>query len=346
MFNQQIVNDKDIDICRKERLEIYNRLRNLAEGMSCTFLNFNDLMYNQYLINNCNDRIISALLSDLIPPQIFWKELDIKCQLQGKKIWFVTDNLIEQPQHSFKNIYLLSFPKLMGTISQNNIFKVTPKFKRLYNCFIHRCESVRQSWFYFLWLEGLLEKGYVSYLLFQLESYSKLKGVDLFDFIHYNNGLDNLEKFRKAHRELRSKVPYTNFQESFDLTHYINDSKYSVVLETYANNDDRSQWCFTEKILRSLQFPTISLIFSQKHSMKILEDLGFAIDDINKNWDGCDWIDRQRQILEVLKTDSVEYNPVLKKEQAYHNQDLLSSWKKEYHLDDFFDPLIESIKLS
>lgn len=345
MSNQHEINSVDQYIWRDERQQIYARLKEISRLLCCDFLDSDRL--DKSILDTKNDRVISSLLFDQIPQLDFWNELDKVCHTHGKKIWFVTDNLIDKTKFTFENIRILSFPQLLGmTARTDNQPDVPSSPRRLYNCFMQRCESVRQSWFYFLWLERLLDKGYVSYLLFQLEDYSNSTGVDLFDFIHYNKGLDQLKKFQDAHQALRSQVPYRNFEENFDLITYINDSKYSVILETYAINDDQYQWCFTEKALRSLQSNTINLIFAQKHSTKCLASLGLEVDPINQRWDGDDWVIRQRKILEILKTDGVPFDAKSQKDRCAHNRSLFHSWKKEYQRSDFFDSLVEEIKSS
>lgn len=346
MVNQPEINSKDQYIWRDERQNIYSRLKTIARDLSCSFVDFSGSCNYQDSVQNAhNDRIISSLLFDQIPTAGEWHDLDLICHKRGKKIWFVTDNIVEHEKFSFDNIKILSYPKLLGMTARNDVI-IDPNSAptRLYNCFVQRCESVRQSWFYFLWLEELLDQGYVSYLLYQLEDYSKLTGVDLFDFIHYNKGLDQLEKFKTAYQALRSQVPYRNFSENFNLITYINDSKYSVILETYAIHDDYFQWCFTEKVLRSLQSNTINLLFAQKHSVKKLQELGLEIDEINQRWDHDDWVHRQRKILDALKNDMVIFDGQEQKNRCNHNRALLQSWKHNYQKSNFFDSLVEDIK--
>lgn len=346
--NQPEINSIDQYDWRDERSKIYHRLRLIAKPISCDFISLEKYdFYKNSIVTSKHDRVISSLLFDQIPNVDFWNELDSICQIQGKKIWVVTDNLIDKSVYSFENIDILSYPQLLGIAARtDHLSDPSPSPDRLYNCFMQRSDSVRQSWFYFLWIEGLLDDGYVSYLLYQLEDYSKLVGVDLFDFIHYNKNLDQLQHFTEAYRALRDKVPYRNFAENHNLITYIQNSKYSINLETYATNDDHYQWCFTEKVLRSLQSNTISLIFAQKHSIKILEELGLEIDKINHQWDSDDWVIRQRKILEVLKTDGVLFDAKSQKDRCQHNRKIFHSWKTEYQRADFFDTLLKEIESS
>jgi len=342
--NQLEVNSLDQVYNQRNEREIYLRLKQISQELLVSFIN-----YPKDIVRSKSDRVLCSYLFDLMPSIDQWNEFDNICQRLGKKIWFVTENIVDIELHkNFKNISIHSYPEILGItyLDSCHLGSENKLPSRLYNCFMQRCDSVRQSWFYFLWLEGLLDKGYVSYLLKQLKDYSELVNIDLFDFIHLNKGLDQLEKFQEAYRALRSRVPYRNFEENFDLITYINDSKYSVILETYAVDDDRYQWCFTEKVLRSLQSNTINLIFAQKHSAKCLENLGLKIDPINQQWDGDDWVIRQRKILETLKTDRVQFDAKSQKDRCDHNRSLLQSWKTKYQRSDFFDSLIKEIESS
>jgi hypothetical protein len=337
--NQQEINSVDQFIWREERGKIYDRLKQISIDLSLEFRHdFDSIEFVK------KDKIIVSYLFDLMPDTDCCKEIDNICKKSGKRIWFVTDNIIDSKTHNFKNLVICSYPELLGMTSLGlTDFKTRSPPSKLFNCFMQRTDSVRQSWFYFLWLENLLDRGYVSYLLYQLSDYSKLTGKDLFEFIHFNKGLNSLQKFQHAYDALKPQVPYRNFPENLDLSFYIKDSKYSLILETYAVNDDRGQWCLTEKLLRSLQFDTINLLFAQKGTIQIIKNLGLAIDDINDEFDNLDWIYRQRKILEVLIADNVATDNNIKYNQCLHNRSLLNDWKKTYKKTNFFDDLKENI---
>jgi hypothetical protein len=342
MSNQPEINSKDQYIWRDERQHIRTRLKQIAKSAACEYINFKNI--KQTIKSTNNTRILTSHFGDIMPGATAWIDLNEICRAHDKKLWVVTDNLVDRSKYNFDNVYIWSMPQLLGVSARIDVQSGPLNSpSRLYNCFMQRCESVRQSWFYLLWLEGLLDKGYVSYLLYQLDDYSKLTGIDLFDFIHYTKGLDQLEKFQTAYQELRTNVPYRNFEEKFDLMTYVNDSKYSVVLETYAVEDDLDHWCVTEKVLRSLQSNSISLVFCQKHCVRELENLGLVFDPINHEWDGDDWIIRQRKILDVLKSDSVQFDVKIQRDRCDHNTHVMSSWQKQYKKADFFDSMIEEI---
>jgi hypothetical protein len=288
------------------------------------------------------EKMFSFLLYDLLYPYDKWKILDDICCIENKKIWIVTDNIVDLNVYQFKNIQIKSYHELLGMSYYGEIINDVPPNK-LYNCFIQRCESTRQSWLYFLYLNNLLDKGYVSYLLWQLDSYSQLRGAELFDFIHYNFKLDQLESFNRAYNELKIHVPYRNFSKDDELIKLIADSKYSLILETYAT-DDIGAWCITEKLMRSLQSNSITLGFSQKHTFNKLSELDIEVDNFLKEIDNLNWIDRQQALLKILVEDSIDINLQIKNNQSRHNSNLLLKWKTQYQQANFFDELFDEIK--
>lgn len=251
--NQVEVNSVDQYVWREQRTKIYTRLQKLAESQGCDYIPVRQTISHEQkfcdeIMSSRKTKILTSCFGDIIPSMGTLVDLDKKCQSHGKKLWLLTDNLVDSTKYNFSNIDIRPVPQLLGPYASiRDQSDPVASHGRLFNCFIQRCESVRQSWFYHLWLENLLEKGYVSYLLLQMRGYSKLTGMDLFDAIHHSQGLDTLPKFQIAHEKLRTVVPYRNFEENFDLMTYINDSKYSVVLETFAVEDNHGAWCVTEK---------------------------------------------------------------------------------------------------
>lgn len=336
--NQPQTINVDLNNTQKQYSIIRQRLSDIAQR---TGSHWTTNINNLEIIDN--DKIIWGLLFDGMPSHQQWTEIDRRCQILGKKIWFVTDNIVEEDRE-LRHVKIFSFPELMAACRWDDSRPdVETQTSKLYNCFMQRTDSIRQSWLYFLWLHNLLDQGYVSYLLYQLKDFSSLRGPQLFDFIHHEKGLDSLEKFQAAHLALRHLVPFRNFSDSDDLSKYIRDSKYSVILETYAIQDDQQYWCITEKTLRSLQLPCISLIFAQKYSVQKLNNLGFEIDPINEKWDGLEWIQRQQAILDVLLTNPVDREFDSLRRQCQHNRDILRQWQDRYQRDDFFDQLEHSV---
>ena len=289
------------------------------------------------------DKIVKVTFFELIESLESLLELDKNLKKNSKKLYYLTDNLVDADQLSqLTNITVIPINELFGMLSLADVaMPSTPE--KLYNCFIQRVDSVRQSWFYFLKHHNLLDKGYVSFLLFQYSFYSDKTGLDLFDFVHEHYKLNNIAHFQQAYEELRSKVPYQNFIENSDLHVYTKKSKYSLILETYAVEDDHVGYCYTEKIHRGLQTPTINLIFAQKNALTRLSALGFKIDDRVLEIDQCPWATRQQKLLDILVNDSIDFDPVILYNNALHNRDLISNYKQQMLTGEFLDRILTEI---
>jgi len=336
-MNQAEIDSYDQHCWRRYRQFLYDNIKTIA-----TKKNFDYVHHDQLdNIESSNDVIVTAYIFDLIPDKSWFAQLDLQCQKMGKKVYYFTDNIVGN-SYKFDTIKIFSIPKILGiTANYSKVDLNRNKTKtKLFNCFMQRSDSVRQSWFYFLYEKNLLDSGYVSFLLKQLTDYSSLTGKELFTWIHDNFELGELPHFQNAYINLVNQVPYQNFVEQNNLIPLVLDSKYSLNLETYANAE-QDCWCFTEKSLRSLQLPTIDLMFIQTNGYKILQNLGFQLLD-HSDFDHLSWQQRQEKILEILENDSVDCDDTLMIEQAYHNQDILSNWKEEVFAADFFERYFES----
>lgn len=289
------------------------------------------------------DKIVKVVFFELIDNLDSLLYLDSVLEFSGKKLYYLTDNLVDNNCLSqLKNITVISIIELFGIISCYDV-DVPAVPEKLYNCFIQRVDSVRQSWFYFLKHHDLLDKGYVSFLLFQHSFYSEKTGIDLFNHIHEHYELGNIAHFQKSYDELKSVVPYQNFVDNSNLHDYTKKSKYSLILETYAVEDDHVGYCYTEKIHRGLQTPAINLIFSQKNALARLSELGFKIDNQLLEIDQHPWIERQQKLLDILVNDSIDFDPVTLYNNALHNQNLISNYKRQFLAGDFLDKILTEI---
>jgi len=269
-------------------------------------------------------------------------QLDLRCVQENKQIFYITDNLVDDSDLHLQCIKIFSVTELFGMVSQFDIQPISNPSK-LYNCFIQRVDQVRQSWFYFLQHYDLLDKGYVSFLLYQIESYSKLEGIELYDFIHKKSMMSKLPHFQQAYLDLRSKVPYRNFEENANLSVYLKDSKYCLTLETYALEDSHIASCYTEKTQRSLQFPGINLLFSQQNSLLKLTQIGFEIEDFMLEIDKHPWVQRQQMILDILINDSIELNPKEAYNRAMHNKQKFKYYKDQFLKGDFYNRIFDMV---
>ena len=289
-------------------------------------------------------KLLGIYIKDLIPDQAHWNNINQQLKKYNKQLLMCTDSMIDFTPLS--NICFLAHPALIGV----KHFFIDPKSyqnypdnhqpKKLYNCFIHRTESTRQSWFYFLYNQRLLDRGYVSYLLYQhcpIELFGKdlgyLSDQEFFNCIHTKFGLGKLESFESAYKALKNLVPYQNFEENLILQDKILDSKYSLVLDTFAVEDDKNSWFFSEKISRALLLPTIDLCFVQKGTLSKIQSLGIVTNSIDILIDELPWPQRQLKLLEVLSQDTIEYNFQKLKQISQHNYDI---FKKMYSTIDKF----------
>lgn len=337
-FNQPEIDSFDQKFWRQEQKNLTDRVQDFCNKNK---ISFHYQFTLNSVVNSTYDRVVLMWIGDLIAPIELWCQIDAAAKNLGKKCFIITDNIINFPK--FEQVHFFSYPEILGSYAWYDDFEFNTNPTKLYNCFIQRVDAVRQSWFYFLHTKNLLDKGYVSLLMKQLSIYSTLTGKELFDFIHYNHQLDQLPHFAQAHKDNREKVPYRNFTETLDLLPLISNSKYSLILETYAVDDDVDAWCFTEKALRDLQFPTISLIFAQKQGVQKLKELGLDIGTHLDEIDQQNWIARQTALLEILVTDSIEYNYNELYNRCKYNQNLLSKWKNMYQRSNFFDNLYDEV---
>jgi hypothetical protein len=290
------------------------------------------------------DKIIKLTIFELIESFDRLQQLDYTFGQEGKHLFYLTDNLIDRTQSDLlKNITIIPINELFGIVSivDDDINTMHPT--RLFNCFIQRVDSVRQSWFYFLKNHDLLDVGYVSFLLFQYLFYSDKVGVELFDHNHYHYNLNNLKHFHSAYTAMRDQVPYKNFPDTDDLASIVRKTKYSLILETYATSDDHIGYCYTEKLHRVLQIPTVNLFFSQKNSLSKLSELGFRIDDWMLEIDQYPWIQRQQKLLDILVNDSIDYNFSSMYNNALHNRDLIINYKKQFLDGSYLDKILSEI---
>jgi hypothetical protein len=293
-------------------------------------------------LNTDLEKIVFFQLGDLIADYAVWKKLNDQCRANGKTITVICDNWLEFS--NLENVFFYGLPELNGVMSVFDIPSAdTAKWDRHYNCFIQRVDSVRQTWLYFLHQHKLLDQGYVSFLLKQLSSYSTLTGAELFRWIHYNYKLDQLQHFDQAYHELLDIVPYRNFTETLDLNEYIMRSKYSLVLETYAVEDNKNSWYFSEKALRDLQYPNYSLLFVQQYGISKLQQMGFEMSIDLDRIDNESWQNRQRLLLETLIADSGNLTHSELSDIALHNQSIVKKWKNDYSQPTYFDKIFEHL---
>jgi hypothetical protein len=232
-----------------------------------------------------------------------------------------------------------------------------PAPSKLYNCLIQRADPFRQSFFYWLHHHQLLDRGYVSYLLITgaKNKQDVVPPTTIFQSIHTSNDLlyqyrpPNLSQLvlpadsDQIYADLLGNVPYQNFVEQYDLVPIIQDSKYSLAIDTFACDDGRGCWCFTEKIFRPLQFATIPLLCVQQNGISKLVDWGFAISDFYKEFDGLPLTQRQVALIDIIKNDSLDIDHTTLVEHAQHNRNLVTKWLNDLQKEQFWQDLFIDI---
>lgn len=348
-FNQPEVDSWDQHSWRIKRDNIFNSIRSWCNDNKVGYSSGNGcvISVNNILDIHKEQNVVYVQIFDIIDNNLeSWATLSQRCQTENRKIFVITDNYIDQQYvNQFKNIYFFGLYELLGITAnyKDRYLEIVPKTK-LFNCFIQRTESVRQSWFYFLHDKNLISSGYVSFLLKQLQSYSPLTGRELFEYIHYNYQLNNFDHFDRAFHKLKSHVPFRNFDEQNDLLPLMLESKYSLILETFFS-EPCGIWCWTEKTLRALQMPVIPLIFAQEESATQLKKIGFEIPDYLIEIDNLNWHERQQKFLNILVNDSVNESEHILLDRAKHNRNLLENWEKTYQHPNYLDQVYDIIKL-
>lgn len=283
-------------------------------------------------------KILVFYIFDLVYSKPLLEEFNQQCIKNNKQMLIVCDSFFDDTI-TMSNLTVISDPKLLSLCSSFDraLYHIDKKSK-LFNCFIHRVEPVRQSWFYFLYLHNLLDNGYVSFLLYQIHNIES--PLDLFDSNHYN-GLNGLEKFNQAYNALRDFIPYRNFNDNENLSHLVSNSKYSLILETYANIDDHYAIYISEKTIRSLEHPCLDLIFGQPGTYDCLKKYNIMFNEKLAKVDDNNWVIRQQNILNVLTQDTVDANIEHMYEQCNHNRDLFKGWYQEIASPEYYRKYID-----
>jgi hypothetical protein len=215
-----------------------------------------------------------------------------------------------------------------------------------FNCFINRMDVFRQSWLYQLIRRKLFDQGYVSFNMdiTRMPANQGLTQIEAFEkqYQEYNS------IFKKEHQQIKHQVPYKNFKDTGDLTNIVLDSKFSIILETYFDNNNVVT--FSEKIFRCLQLPRPWILFSHQHAVSHLRKMGFdLLDDIvdHYKYDSIEnAVERQVVILDIIEQlvsiniDSCQQRLIAA---AQHNQSILKQFAETWK-DDFSNTINIALK--
>jgi hypothetical protein len=156
--------------------------------------------------------------------------------------------------------------------------------------------------------------------------------MDVFE----NQFITHCAIFAAEHEFLKKIVPYKNFNTD-SLSQLIIDSKFSIVLETY--HDNNNFITLSEKIFRCLKLPRPWVMHAQQGAVAYVRNMGFdVLDDIvDHSYDDIEFtIDRQVAILDqcekLILIDLDKYSNRLS-EAASHNCELLNAFYSKWHKD-------------
>ena len=288
------------------------------------------------------DKILAIYKFDIISIESI-KQWNSQCTKSGQQMVVLCDALFDN-NIEFDHVKVISTPELLGLSSEHDADFLPVQPKKLYNCFMQRIDPVRQSWFYNLYNSNLLNKGFVNFLLYQMPGSQLSSARDLFDYNHKLGELYNLEKFQLAYEHLKNKIPYRNFEDLEDLTPYILNSKYSLVLETYAVDDSIVTKYISEKTIRALNLPGIDLIFCQKNCLSQLIKHGIYINDDLLKIDNENWQTRQQKILSLLTNDNLEYNIDELVDRCHQNRSVFRNWYFKIKDMKFYEKFIDELR--
>ena len=229
----------------------------------------------------------------------------------------VTDNIVQLA-------HVPLYPEYWGTYSYESDY-ISQKPTKLFNCFMNRICSFRQSWFYQFVRRNLLQNGNVSFLL---DSRSPPCGKELYELNFRGN-----EIFESEHILMQDQVPFINFTN--DIDQVIIDSQFSLVIETYF--DSPGTIAFSEKIFRAIQLPRPILLYSMPGSVKVLKDYGFELFDdiVDHSYDReTNDVKRQVMLLDQLcawqNRSFTEQNLIDFEQRIKHNKNLLQDLRSRW----------------
>lgn len=267
------------------------------------------------------------------------QEHDIR-SVQNSNLVAITNSILDESFGNLESIFRVSNSFYGVYYHPYSIADHTPN--KDFNCFINRMDAFRQSWLYQLTRRGLFDRGYLSF------------NMDI-TRMPFHQGLSQQIAFEKQfqqhcgifaeeHIKLKNKVPYKNFQDNGDLTNVIIDSKFSIVLETYFDNNKIIT--YSEKIFRCLQLPRPWILFSHCGAVKHLREMGFdLLDDIvdHSKYDQLESpVDRQVTILDMVQQlVNININNYRERliSSAKRNQEILQKFSDTWQQD--FDNVIK-----
>lgn len=217
-------------------------------------------------------------------------------------------------------IKIIIIPELLGLPYHDYQYKDTYNHNKLFNAFMQRIQEDRLHLFVELAKRSLLNNGNVSFL-------SILSLGNEHDPVSKRQEYVN-ELLHNVPNSIPVSVPYKNFVEPIkNFTALEEECKYSVVYETY--NKQYNRVIITEKTIRTLQVPNISIIANTNGSYRILKDLGFELHDLNAELDSINsWNAQAKWICDALEKDEYYFDFNYQLKIAKHNTAILKDYSQ------------------
>jgi len=275
----------------------------------------------------------------------FIDDLEVIANEYNNKFTLITDHILLQSSFETNNIKVITPPQLFGMYYNNEWTpQRTPKYSKLYNLLLQRTTLFRLGLFSTINDNDLLDQGHVSCLGYQIDDSRGKDATDVVDnIIKSNNFQGSGYTFDGV---LTHTFPYKNFKEPRSLFNLEEDTKYSIVFETY--NDSilmDAEWLlFTEKTMRSIQVPNISLLLNTSNASTILQShLNLKVHPINHILDRMpDCVSQAEFIVGLLQNDILSLN-----DEAYsiamHNISILKNYYEQLHTDEFYNSIVKQI---
>jgi hypothetical protein len=328
-------NSIDQDVWWDNFIWMKKRIKENLESNDIIVALTNPLLGSQWDTSIRNTSMVIIQTGDTDWDKLFLDELNDTAVEFNIKFTLIS-NMVFLGKNNRSNIKLLTIKEFQGMYYNDGIdYKRRELPTKLYNCLIQRTTLSRLHMFSELVRNNLINKGDVSLLGYQVTNDNSTPD----DIIHQLNN-----KFNSQYDDIVNQYsfPYTNFDEPNNLYDLEVNAKYSVVLETHNDDTDTSWVSFTEKTIRNLQIPNISLLVNSVDSMKVLEEQGFQFHPINHVLNRIqDFYAQTEFIIGVLEQDM--FSLINEPSMALHNQELLKKWYDKAQTQEFYDTIVEQI---
>ena len=294
------------------------------------FVDNHKLLYRwPYEYNNTS--LYTFVFDDIMYPIPNLIEVDNK--LDTNKLIIFTNLINLNFTGELNNIKIIYIHEFNGIYKDDYNICFKSSFDKLFNSFNYRLQIDRLILFNQLISNDLQNDGYMSFIA----SEKKLHGTPLKDLVNLIE-CDNIVE----------SIPFKNFFDDGNLFRMENNSLFSIVNETYNFElADNAKWgLFTEKTVRSLLSPNISLFINTSGIINVLAEYGFKFHKINYLLDDLsNWNQQASTVIEILKhPEMLDINYNVMYNNAIHNRKIIEDNWKILQSDEFYQGLLKRIQ--